>query len=519
MDFSTVVNSFRSINIEQVRLDNPLGELWSVQQISDLDIDWQPDILYLGKMSQFSRPLSTARGAVSLLLLKDSTFPDSLLCRTDLNLALLPETTELKEIFMRLQSVFLDSSRIISGMGVLLDALLEDKGLQQLAEAAVRVFRMSVLISDKSYKILAWASNGKDTSTIVELDTRSGYIADTLVQEIQNRRIDDLIRKAGKPTLIVSSRGIEYLVASVVVHDVEVAHVSLITGGLPVGAVEKELLRRFSQIIANELQKNNFFIVNRGSLHASFLADLFENKINSLIDARKRLSIFGFSLKKCQQTLSISIRDHIAPDLKLQTVLGQLRKLIPDSIHMIYQGELVFLISRSSAAGLSSDEEAALAAFLAGQKLNAGLSNRFTDILDTRRHFSQARKAAELGQKYDGGKVLHKYDELIVSHIAELCESRVNLLDLCHPALLQLRLLDRQHGTTLYPTLQTYLRLARNPAKTSAELTVHRNTLFYRVRKIRQLTGIDIEDGDELMQLALSFKLLDILDRAKVKSG
>ena len=419
----------------------------------------------------------------------------------------------MKDIFPRLQTVLQDSSRIISGMGILLDALLEDKGLQQLAESAAQVFRMPVLITDNSYKYLARARGGPDGRDFAELDTQSGYIADSLVQEIQERRIDDLIRKTGKPTLIRSTHGEEYLVTPVVIHEVEVAHISLLTGGLPVGAAEKELLRRFGQVVATELQKNNFFKDNRGTLHASFLSDLFESKINTLMDVRKRLGILGFSLKKNLQVLSIRIRDHIASDARLQLILNQLRKLIPDSIHMIYLGDIVFLISRNSPQGLSAEEQSALIEFLAASKLTGGLSNRYFDILDTRRHYSQSRKAADLGAKADNSMILSRYEDLIVYHIAELCDDRVQLSDLCHPAVLLLRQLDRQQGTDLCETLRVYLRKAKSPSLSSAELSVHRNTLFYRIGKISSLTGIDFDDGDQLMKLSLSLQLLEYLER------
>jgi len=513
MDFSTVVKSLRSIDIEQVRLDNPLAELWSVQQIAAADVFWQPDILYLGRLSQMVRPPEPINGAISLLLLNDATLPDSLLAHNELNLALLPENTELQEILPRLQSVFQDSSRMISGMGVLLDALLEDKGLQQLAEAAALVFRMPVLISDNSYKYLAWARGSQSAPDFTELDTSSGYIADNLVQEIQERRINEQIRKAGKPTLIRSNRGEEYLVTPVVINNIEVAHISLLTGSKPVSGVEKELLRRFSQVVATELQKNNFFKVNRGTPHASFLADLFEGKINTLIDVRKRLGILGFGLKKTQQILSISIRDHIASDGRLQMIVGQLRKLIPDSIQMIYLGDIVFLISRNSPLGLSAAEALGLESFLTDSKLSAGLSSRFFDIMDARRHYIQARRAAVLGTNIVEGTPLHDYEQLLAVQLAEACADRVQLLDLCHPAINLIRQADRQQGRALLETLRVYLQFARNPTQTAAKLGIHRNTLFYRISKIVKLTGIDFGDGDQLMRLSLSLQLIEHLDR------
>jgi sugar diacid utilization regulator len=508
MDFSTVVKSLRSIDIEQVRLDNPIGELWSVQQITSADQHFQPDILYLGRLSQLERSISQPAGPISLLLLKDSTLPDILLSRSRLNLALLPESTILTNVFPRLQAVLLDSSRIISGMGVLLDALLEDKGLQQLAEAAAQVFQMPVLITDSSFKYLAHARGGPGSPEFNELDVRSGYIADSLVQEIQERRLDEQIRKAGKPLLIRSNRGDEYLVSPVAINHVEVAHISLLTGGQPIGVVEREMLRRFSQVVATELQKNNFFKVNRGTPHASFLADLFENKINTLIDVRKRLSLLGFSLKKVQQVISISIRDHIASEGRLQMIINQLRKLIPESIQMIYLGDLVFLASSNSPQGLPADKLGELADFLQASKLTGGLSSRFLDILDARRHYIQARRAAVLGANNAGDKSLHIYELLLAEQLAEACAERLPLSDLIHPAITMLLLSDRQQDGVLLDTLRIYLQCARNPTKAAAALAIHRNTLFYRINRIAKLTGIDFEDGDELMRLSLSFKLM-----------
>jgi sugar diacid utilization regulator len=293
------------------------------------------------------------------------------------------------------------------------------------------------------------------------------------------------------------------------INHVEVAHISLLTGGRPIGGVEREMLRRFSQVVATELQKNNFFKVNRGTPHASFLADLFENKINTLIDVRKRLSLLGFSLKKVQQVISISIRDHIASEGRLQMIMNQLRKLIPDSIQMIYLGDLVFLASRTSPQGLSADELRELADFLQASKLTAGLSSRFLDILDARRHYIQARRAAVLGADSASGKSLHIYEQLLAEQLAEACKERLPLSDLIHPAIPMLRLADRQQDGVLLETLRVYLQCARNPTRAATALAIHRNTLFYRINRIAELAGIDFEDGDELMRLSLSFKLID----------
>jgi DNA-binding PucR family transcriptional regulator len=43
--------------------------------------------------------------------------------------------------------------------------------------------------------------------------------------------------------------------------------------------------------------------------------------------------------------------------------------------------------------------------------------------------------------------------------------------------------------------------------KTAEVLSIHRNSLSYRVNKILDLTGVDIEDNDEIFRLGYAFKI------------
>lgn len=43
-------------------------------------------------------------------------------------------------------------------------------------------------------------------------------------------------------------------------------------------------------------------------------------------------------------------------------------------------------------------------------------------------------------------------------------------------------------------------------------LSVHRNTVDYRIGRIQELFGIDTNDAEELFELQVSFKIQDYLD-------
>ena len=76
-----------------------------------------------------------------------------------------------------------------------------------------------------------------------------------------------------------------------------------------------------------------------------------------------------------------------------------------------------------------------------------------------------------------------------------------------HPALGLLREYDRKNHTDLYETLRQFLRWERSYARTSQETGLHRNTLLYRVQRILELTGLDLEDPRVRLHLGVSFAL------------
>lgn len=65
---------------------------------------------------------------------------------------------------------------------------------------------------------------------------------------------------------------------------------------------------------------------------------------------------------------------------------------------------------------------------------------------------------------------------------------------------------DEEKNTEFYDTLKTYFLCGHNAVETANILHIHRNTLIYRLKKIRELTGMDIEDvkkSEELLALMM----------------
>ncbi|MQY39442.1 hypothetical protein SRB17_74690 [Streptomyces sp. RB17] len=55
-------------------------------------------------------------------------------------------------------------------------------------------------------------------------------------------------------------------------------------------------------------------------------------------------------------------------------------------------------------------------------------------------------------------------------------------------------------------TAEVYLDCAGQAARTAAELGVHRQTLYYRLSRVEQLTGLDLDDGEDRLLLHMALK-------------
>lgn len=91
-------------------------------------------------------------------------------------------------------------------------------------------------------------------------------------------------------------------------------------------------------------------------------------------------------------------------------------------------------------------------------------------------------------------------------------QRNAQLADYQNPKFSNISHYDSVHGTEYLPTLRAYIESRYNPLVASRMLSVHRNTVDYRIGRIQELFGIDTNDAEELFELQVSFKIQDYLD-------
>ncbi|HEY9780408.1 MAG TPA: helix-turn-helix domain-containing protein [Leptolyngbyaceae cyanobacterium] len=133
--------------------------------------------------------------------------------------------------------------------------------------------------------------------------------------------------------------------------------------------------------------------------------------------------------------------------------------------------------------------------------ISIGIGRYHPGIQGLAQSYQDARAALRLGRRFHGTNQVHCLDELGIAAFVGIADESTKI-DLAKHLLSPL---DREKD--LFATLDTFFKENCCPSKSASRLSIHRNTLSYRLDKITWLTGLDPRRFDEAMQIRLALLL------------
>ena len=129
-----------------------------------------------------------------------------------------------------------------------------------------------------------------------------------------------------------------------------------------------------------------------------------------------------------------------------------------------------------------------------------GVGTVATHLRDLAKAYKEAQIAIEVGKVFDTERYIVNYENLGIGRLiyqlpTTLCEMFLQEVFTKNP----IDALDQETLFTIYKFFENNL----NVSETARKLFVHRNTLVYRLEKIKKLTGLDLREFDD----AITFKV------------
>ena len=147
-------------------------------------------------------------------------------------------------------------------------------------------------------------------------------------------------------------------------------------------------------------------------------------------------------------------------------------------------------------------------------KAVGGIGTSVSGIKDLAKSFKEAQVALEVGKVFDNEQAIVSYDNLGIARLiyqlpTTLCETFLK-------EVFKQGSIDSLDHETLF-TIHRFFENNLNVSETSRKLFVHRNTLVYRLEKIKKLTGLDLREFDHAIVFKIALMVKKYLTSDPVK--
>ncbi|MGE4354509.1 MAG: PucR family transcriptional regulator [Oscillospiraceae bacterium] len=146
-------------------------------------------------------------------------------------------------------------------------------------------------------------------------------------------------------------------------------------------------------------------------------------------------------------------------------------------------------------------------------KIIIGVGCGCKDIVGLKKSFIEAQEAIRISALVACPEHVNWFEKLMVYNILGSGIPKEVLNDFYESAVGQLAAYDRENKTSLMETLEVYLLENRNISAAAQKLYVHRNTMNYRINKIKQVLNTDFDDSEKLFKLQIGIRVMRIINQ------
>ncbi|CAN5796218.1 PucR family transcriptional regulator [soil metagenome] len=140
-----------------------------------------------------------------------------------------------------------------------------------------------------------------------------------------------------------------------------------------------------------------------------------------------------------------------------------------------------------------------------GVSVSMGVGRVRSGPAGIRESHQEARQALTIGRRLQGPGKMTNFEGLGIYRLLFAARDLPELRSFHEEALSVLIDYDRHHSAELVKTLGAFFAARCGPKEAAAILGVHRNTVLYRLERIRDLSGLDIDDAEVRLRLHLAY--------------
>jgi len=314
----------------------------------------------------------------------------------------------------------------------------------------------------------------------------------------------------------------------------------------PLGPEDVVLLYWARQILETELGKERVRLETELGIRGDFVDDLVNDRYGSVELLLQRAGYLGADLSGGALVVIVDIDDfarYLERRKLKEPAIQELKRRLADAVGLQARqlfsnfligprsDNVILFVGSNDSPGETPDELPERSRGLAGriQRNVKGLLPDLTVSIGIGRYtqnpaalpdaYSEAEVALEIGHRIDGPSSVSTFEGAGTYKLLfrVLQEDPDELESFYAETLGPVVAYDSRYGTELVHSLVTYLKNDASTVRTASDLFAHRHTIRYRLDRVGELTGLDVDKSEDRERLTLGIKVMQLLGRVPEK--
>ncbi|MDA8216675.1 MAG: helix-turn-helix domain-containing protein [Dehalococcoidales bacterium] len=443
--------------------------------------------------------------------------------RLALPLISLPPGSRLGEVEQRTMRVIMESQadlyrRAQDAYRQLTELAIEGRGLTAIVERLAQIVGKPVAMEDAAGQLQVFASPREGRLSRQEA---SGLLADR-ANEL-TAWFAGLVLSASDPPVAemdLPGQSLARLVAPIVSRNRVGGFLSLIGKASRFGEVERVAVARGAAACAIELARQHAAMDAQDQLQIGVLDELLAGNGGDLEAVRERALRLGYDLAAPHAALVFQTAEG-GPEGEATALLGAVEREVSHlrikaplrargpSVAVLYP--LEDTLSEAALKKMAESLRSAVASRLGRQPVCVGLGRLYGGLEGLRTAHQEAEQALLLGMLVFGGGRTVYFGELGLYRLLFNIKAREELQAFHDEMLGRVIDYDRRNNAELLSTLAAYFAARNSPTEAAERMHLHRNTFLYRLHRIREITGLDLDDPETRLSLHLALRIRETL--------
>ncbi len=392
-----------------------------------------------------------------------------------------------------------------------------NEGMAELVSTMARLTNKAIVVQDKRLQVLYSAVQPHLVAQWDEMETFLRKV-DNLPVELQDRH---RVVEVENPVLMQSLPvpGIARYVSPIIAKDLGRGYLSIIGRDTDFDDIDMLVAEHGAAACALEMAKQKAVSDTEKRLRGTFLDRLLNGDVTPQ-EAVRQGERFEHDMAQPHIAIVMAWQGEKTPSLRrLETIVNS----VVSALHipgLVWQRErenevLVFYAcgeddAVTAAVKLARSFAGEVSRQAPGAKAAIGIGQLAIEVSHWRTSHRDAVQALDLARRLQTDNPLYIGDLGVYQLILGLNE-RDKLISFCEKTLGKLTEYDKNQQADLIKTLEAFFACHGNLTKTAEILIVHRNTLLYRMNRINEIAGVDLERPEIRLALHLALTIRRLL--------